>query len=183
MPHLRSYCSLPWEIQGAEMWIVEAECAVAKQLELCSTSFPASALLTLPQAVFSQQGTRGHELHALCSGPDWDLISWRSGRKDDSQWGSQEHLCSIRSQFAGQEVAWSISWFCASVFNTFLPFREKTDLLTLVPFKRMLTIGHRRVPLLRLSSLHSLCPLASLYLCHKAKANCDAQGKHCSVCP
>lgn len=48
---------------------------------------------------------------------------------------------------------------------------------------RMLIIGHRRVPLLRLSSLHSLCPLARRYLCHKAKANCDAQGKHCSVCP
>lgn len=48
------------------MWIVEAACAVAKQLELCSTSFPVSAMPRLPWVVFSQLGTRGHELHALC---------------------------------------------------------------------------------------------------------------------
>lgn len=42
------------------------------------------------------------------------------------------HLVSV----CWTKVAWSISWFGTSGFNIFLQFREKTDLLTLVPFKR-----------------------------------------------
>lgn len=116
------------------MRVVEAAWAVAKQLELQSTSFPVSALPASPQAVFSQQGTRGHELHALCV---W--FRPRSHQLTQRQKGRQPVRIPGASLLHPVSVCWTKRWHEAladSAHHIFLQFREKTDLLTLVPFKR-----------------------------------------------
>lgn len=152
--------------EGAEMRIVEAACAAAKQLELCSTSFPASALPTLPRAVFSQQGTRGHELYALCF---WSRLRSHQLTQRQKRWqpvsipgASLLHPVSVcQTKRWHEALADSAHQVSTYFFNlgrkqTSWPWFHSRET------RRMLIIGHRRVTLLRLSSLHTSGQATSL---------------------
>lgn len=90
--------SLPREILGAEMRVMEATCVTAKQQELCSTSFPLTTLLCfpLPASPSKEQKVMGED--ALSQ----DLHHLVQIYGDDSQPGSQEHLwCFSIQQVSG----------------------------------------------------------------------------------
>lgn len=168
------------------MWIVEAACAVAKQLELCSTSFPVSVMPRLPWVVFSQQGTRGHELHALCF---WFRL--RSHQLALQQKGWRPVRIPGASLLYPVSVCWTKWWHealadaalqVATYFFNLVRKQISWPWFNSRETCRMLIIGHSRVALLRLLSLHALWPYLSLYLCRKASVSCRAQETSTALC-
>lgn len=145
--------------EGAEMWIVEAACAVAKQLELCSTSFPVSALQKLPQVVFSQKEVMSC-MH-FPSGPD------RSHQLTWQQKGWQPVRIPGAFVLRPVSVCWTKWWHEALVDGTHQVsmyfFNLGRKQISWPWFRsretgRMLITGYKRVTLLRLFCLHALWP-------------------------
>lgn len=181
MPHLHAYCSLPWEVRRG--WNVDwgTACAVAKQLELRSASFPASANSALGCFV----PARNQRSWVACT----LFWSWlRFHQLTQRQKGWQPVKIPGASLLHPVSVCWTKRWRealadSAHQFSTYF-FNLGRKQISWPWFHsretcRTLIAGHGRMTLLRLSSSH---PVARLHLCHEEKANCDARAQHCSAC-
>ena len=185
MPHLHSCCSLPWDIRRG--WNVDCGSS------MCGSK-AAGALFYIFPSVSSANIASG------CFLPARDKRSWvactlfwsrlRSHQLTQWQKGWQPVRIPGASLLHPVSVCWkqmheALADSAHQVSTYFFNLGRKQISWPWFHSRetcRMLIIGHRRVTLLRLSSLHFSHPLARVRLCHKAKANCDAQDKHCSVC-
>lgn len=157
--------------EEAEMWTREAACAVAKQLELRSASFPASANSALGCFV----PARNKRSWVACT----LFWSWlRFHQLTQRQKGWQPVKIPGASLLHPVSVCWTKRWREAladsahQVSTYFFNLGRKPISWPWFHSRetcRMLIAGHGRMTLLRLSSSH---PVARLHLCHEEKANC-----------
>lgn len=186
MPHLHFYCSLPCKLRRS--WNVDCGSS------MCSSK-AAGALFYIFPGVSSANIALGYFLPAR-NKRSWvaRTLFWSRLRSHQlTQW--QKGWQPVRTP--GAPLLHPVSVYCAKrwhealadsahqVSTYFFNLRRKEISWPSFHSKeacRMLIIGHRRVTLLRLLSLHSSLALAGLHLCHEAKANYDAEDKHSSEC-